>query len=118
SADPSHGYRARQSPRGGCEQIADARLSVRKEKRRRGAPPPLLDQRQRRELVEGRRGRKRPFERGGPVPPGIVAGHALPREGLRDGDEEDEEAGGGDVGARRGDEIPSGEGVRIVRIAA
>src|SRR6266545_7521760 len=66
------------------------------------------------ELMEWRRRRQRPFQRGRARAPGILAGPPLAREGENHVHEEHQHADGEQIGADRRDEIPVPERVRIV----
>src|ERR1051326_8226726 len=66
------------------------------------------------ELVERRRRRQRPFQRGRPRTPRIVGRLLLAGEGRAHPDEEEQQAQRRDVGANRRYVVPAGEGVRIV----
>src|SRR3954470_2878150 len=79
-----------------------------------GKSPPSLDQRQLVVLVERRRRRQRPFERGGACPPWIVCRPLLAHERLGDAEEEHQRAKPRKVGSERGDQVPAGESVGIV----
>ena len=82
------------------------------------SPTPSLDQRQHFELVERRRRGQRPFERGRARPPRIVGRAFLAPERNHHAVEEDHDADGRNVGAERGDHVPTVERIRIVNIAA
>src|SRR5690348_16313907 len=69
-------------------------------------------------LMEWRRRGQLPFKRGRPCAPWIGAGRALAAESFSDGNEEDDQSGGRDIGADRRDEVPVREGVRVVSGAA
>src|SRR5690606_8199576 len=77
-----------------------------------------FDARQRLVSMERRRRRQRPFERRRPGSPRIGGRALAPGESLRNAEQEDQEPGEGHVGTDRGDEVPTGEGIRIIRIAA
>src|ERR1700743_3589670 len=78
----------------------------------------LLHPRQRFELVERRRRGQRPFQRGGAGAPRIVGSLALAHERFDHAVDEDQHAKAEDVGADRGDQVPAGERIGIVDIAA
>src|SRR5947209_5719351 len=70
------------------------------------------------ELMERRRRRQRPFQCGGAGAPRIVGGAFLAHERLNQAVDKDQHAEAGNVGAERRYQIPAGERVGIVDIAA
>src|SRR5690606_18338559 len=70
------------------------------------------------ELVIGRRGSEGPFQRLGTLSPRIGLRYAFARKRLRNENEKQHQSGGRDVGADGGNEVPAGEGVGVVGIAA
>ncbi|KAF1857671.1 hypothetical protein Lal_00014188 [Lupinus albus] len=73
---------------------------------------------QRLELVEGRRGGQGPFQGGGTLAPRVVRSPLLRPERQDDADHEDEHTEAEDVAAVGGDLVPTGEGFRVIRVAA
>src|SRR5258707_353901 len=80
------------------------------------ATKPLFDPRQSLPLVEWRRRRQSPFERGGADTPRIAGGLPFTEEGIRHRIEEHQYASRRNVSAAGRDEVPAGECVGIVGI--
>src|SRR5262249_61385527 len=58
--------------------------------------------------------RQQPFEGRGAAPPWICGRVPLPRKGLRNSKEEDEQAGKGDIGTDRGHHVPASECAGVI----
>src|ERR1700737_4179670 len=79
-----------------------------------GVRPSLSDERQLVVLVEGRRRRQRPFERGGAGTPRIVCGLFFTHECMGYTEEEDQRPNARHIRAERRNQIPAGKRVRII----